>query len=33
MTTKYNDSLLALEVPEMVIPGSSAEAWTAQIKL
>lgn len=33
MTTKYKDSLVAQEVPEMVIPGSSAEVWTAQIKL
>lgn len=32
MTIKYKDSLLAQEVSEMIICGSSAEAWPAQIK-
>ena len=32
ITIKYKDSLLTQEVPEKVIPGSSAEACTAQIK-
>jgi len=32
MTIKYKDSLLAQEVPEMIIPGRSAETWTAQVK-